>query len=178
MCGWHPPCCPFLLPFLPFTVYICVCIFVSPGSPILSHSSSFYALPSEFSEVVDLFTSCSVPLPPLPPELVRAGVTWLCLQWQRPTGSPKEDDIYYVLEMEEEGSVCLLRHLFFQFFSLMHFRGTIKCWISNCKSKNSHYLLKWFIHTEGPARFLLIKELTHLLKGINRIVIFDARRCL
>ncbi|XP_056138973.1 fibronectin type-III domain-containing protein 3A isoform X2 [Lampris incognitus] len=59
---------------------------------------------SEFSEVVDLFTSCSVPSPPLPPELAKAGVTWLCVQWQRPTGSPKEDDIYYVLEMEEEGS--------------------------------------------------------------------------
>ena len=32
-------------------------------------------------------------------------MTWLCLKWQRPTSSPKEDDIYYVLEMEEEGSV-------------------------------------------------------------------------
>ncbi|KAJ3590594.1 hypothetical protein NHX12_008544 [Muraenolepis orangiensis] len=59
---------------------------------------------SEFSEVVDLITSCSVPCPPLPPDLLKAGVTWLCLQWQRPSGSPKEDDIYYVLEMEEEGS--------------------------------------------------------------------------
>ena len=61
--------------------------------------------PSEYSEVVDLFTSCSVPCPPLPPELVKAGVTWLCLQWQRPSSSPKEDDVSYVLEMEEEGSV-------------------------------------------------------------------------
>uniref|UniRef100_A0A3Q3J929 Fibronectin type-III domain-containing protein 3A n=1 Tax=Monopterus albus TaxID=43700 RepID=A0A3Q3J929_MONAL len=59
---------------------------------------------SEFSEVVDLFTSCSVPLPPFPPELEMAGVTWLCLKWQRPTSSPKEDDIFYILEMEEEGS--------------------------------------------------------------------------
>uniref|UniRef100_A0A8D2ZMH0 Fibronectin type-III domain-containing protein 3A n=1 Tax=Scophthalmus maximus TaxID=52904 RepID=A0A8D2ZMH0_SCOMX len=59
---------------------------------------------SEFSEVVDLFTSCSVPLPPFPPELEKAGVTWLCLKWQRPTSSPKEDDIFYILEMEEEGS--------------------------------------------------------------------------
>ncbi|XP_061575736.1 fibronectin type-III domain-containing protein 3A isoform X1 [Cololabis saira] len=58
---------------------------------------------SEFSEVVDLFTSCSVPLPPFPPELEMAGVTWLCLKWQRPSSSPKEDDIYYILEMEEEG---------------------------------------------------------------------------
>uniref|UniRef100_A0AAQ4RRP0 Fibronectin type III domain containing 3A n=1 Tax=Gasterosteus aculeatus aculeatus TaxID=481459 RepID=A0AAQ4RRP0_GASAC len=62
---------------------------------------------SEFSEVVDLFTSCSVPLPPFPPELEMTGVTWLCMKWQRPTSSPKEDDINYVLEMEEEGSVCL-----------------------------------------------------------------------
>ncbi|XP_061828359.1 fibronectin type-III domain-containing protein 3A isoform X2 [Nerophis lumbriciformis] len=59
---------------------------------------------SEFSEVVDLFTSCSVPLPPFPPELEMAGVTWLCLRWQRPNSSPKEDEVYYVLEMEEEGS--------------------------------------------------------------------------
>lgn len=59
---------------------------------------------SEFSEVVDLFTSCSVPLPPFPPELEMAGVTWLCLKWQRPASSPKEDDIFYNLEMEEEGS--------------------------------------------------------------------------
>ncbi|XP_045929385.1 fibronectin type-III domain-containing protein 3A [Micropterus dolomieu] len=59
---------------------------------------------SEFSEVVDLFTSCSVPLPPFPPELEMTGVTWLCVKWQRPASSPKEDDIYYILEMEEEGS--------------------------------------------------------------------------
>uniref|UniRef100_A0A8C5E9P0 Fibronectin type-III domain-containing protein 3A n=1 Tax=Gouania willdenowi TaxID=441366 RepID=A0A8C5E9P0_GOUWI len=44
-----------------------------------------------------------VPLPPLPPELEVAGVTWLCLKWQRPSSSPKEDDINYVLEMEEDG---------------------------------------------------------------------------
>uniref|UniRef100_A0A6Q2ZNY7 Fibronectin type-III domain-containing protein n=1 Tax=Esox lucius TaxID=8010 RepID=A0A6Q2ZNY7_ESOLU len=57
---------------------------------------------SEFSEVVDLYTSCSVPSPPLPPELVKAGVTWLCLTWQRPSASPKEDDIYYTLEMDDD----------------------------------------------------------------------------
>lgn len=84
--------CPSRL-FLPFSPTFCL--------------SALSALSSEFSEVVDLFTSCSVPLPPFPPELEMAGVTWLCLKWQRPTSSPKEDDIYYILEMEEEGSVCL-----------------------------------------------------------------------
>lgn len=80
-----------------------------PSSVSLSLSLPF---PSEFSEVVDLFTSCSVPLPPFPPELEMAGVTWLCLKWQRPTSSPKEDDIFYILEMEEEGSVCCSQTLF------------------------------------------------------------------
>lgn len=93
------------------THLLCVCVFDD------SFPSSVF--PSEFSEVVDLFTSCSVPLPPFPPELEKAGVTWLCLKWQRPTSSPKEDDIYYILEMEEEGSVRYLfqsKHFFFFFF--------------------------------------------------------------
>lgn len=100
-----------ILLFLPSTVFIHVCLSLCFFclSPILSHPPSLSALPSEFSEVVDLFTSCSVPLPPFPPELEMAGVTWLCLKWQRPASSPKEDDIFYILEMEEEGSVCLLR---------------------------------------------------------------------
>uniref|UniRef100_A0A671ML87 Fibronectin type-III domain-containing protein 3A n=1 Tax=Sinocyclocheilus anshuiensis TaxID=1608454 RepID=A0A671ML87_9TELE len=59
---------------------------------------------SEFSDVVHIMTSCSVPAPPLSPELIQSGVTWLCVRWHRPAGSPKEDEISYVLEMEEEGS--------------------------------------------------------------------------
>lgn len=64
-----------------------------------------YSFLSEFSEVVHIMTSCSVPAPPLSPELIQSGVTWLCVRWYRPAGSPKEDEISYVLEMEEEGSV-------------------------------------------------------------------------
>ncbi|XP_076833447.1 fibronectin type-III domain-containing protein 3A isoform X2 [Brachyhypopomus gauderio] len=59
---------------------------------------------SEFCEAVALLTSCSVPAAPLSPGLVQAGLTWLCVQWTRPAGSPKEDEIGYVLEMEEEGT--------------------------------------------------------------------------
>ncbi|KAJ8391437.1 hypothetical protein AAFF_G00089110 [Aldrovandia affinis] len=58
---------------------------------------------SGFSEAIDLCTSGSVPAPPVSPELVQAGVTWLSLRWQRPAGSPTEDEIFYVLDMEEEG---------------------------------------------------------------------------
>lgn len=71
----------------------------------------FLSVRSEFSEVVHIMTSCSVPAPPLNPELVQSGVTWLCIRWQRPAGSPKEDDIGYVLEMEEQGSVSPYTHL-------------------------------------------------------------------
>uniref|UniRef100_A0A673JZ51 Fibronectin type III domain containing 3A n=1 Tax=Sinocyclocheilus rhinocerous TaxID=307959 RepID=A0A673JZ51_9TELE len=63
-----------------------------------------YFFHSEFSDVVHIMTSCSVPAPPLSPELIQSGVTWLCVRWHRPAGSPKEDEISYVLEMEEEGS--------------------------------------------------------------------------
>ncbi|KAJ8256673.1 hypothetical protein COCON_G00188250 [Conger conger] len=59
---------------------------------------------SVFSEAVALFTSGSVPAVPVAPELVQTGVTWLCLRWQRPPSSPPEDDIFYILDMEEEGS--------------------------------------------------------------------------
>lgn len=86
----------------------CWCPPVCTRGPLTLSLLPAPSLSSDFSEVVDLFTSCSVPLPPFPPELEKAGVTWLCLKWQRPSSSPKEDDIYYTLEMEEEGSVCLL----------------------------------------------------------------------
>ncbi|XP_048839383.1 fibronectin type-III domain-containing protein 3A-like [Brienomyrus brachyistius] len=59
---------------------------------------------SAFSEPISLFTSCSVPASPPRPALLKAGVTWLTLQWQRPASSPKDDDILYTLEMEEDGS--------------------------------------------------------------------------
>ncbi|XP_015197385.2 fibronectin type-III domain-containing protein 3A isoform X3 [Lepisosteus oculatus] len=59
---------------------------------------------SGFSEAIDFYTSGSVPATPASPELIKAGVTWLYLQWRRPLGGPSEDDISYILEMEEESS--------------------------------------------------------------------------
>lgn len=75
------------------------------GTFLVVHEFACVLCCSEFSEPVDMLTSCSVPAPPKSPELLQAGVTWLSLQWNRPESSPKEDDIGYVLEMEEEGSV-------------------------------------------------------------------------
>ncbi|RXM32569.1 Fibronectin type-III domain-containing protein 3A [Acipenser ruthenus] len=59
---------------------------------------------SNFSEAIDFYTSGSVPPPPASPELVKAGVTWMSIQWRKPLVAPAEDDISYVLEMEDETS--------------------------------------------------------------------------
>lgn len=59
---------------------------------------------SNFSEAIDFYTSGSVPPPPASPELVKAGVTWMSIQWRKPSVAPAEDDISYVLEMEDETS--------------------------------------------------------------------------
>uniref|UniRef100_A0AAY4D632 Fibronectin type-III domain-containing protein 3A n=1 Tax=Denticeps clupeoides TaxID=299321 RepID=A0AAY4D632_9TELE len=107
---------------------------------------------SEYSEVVDLFTSCSVPATPASPELLKAGVTWLSLQWQRPAGSPKEDDIGYVLEMEEDGSGY-------------GFQPTYDGEELSCTVKNLHRSTKYKFrvaayNTEGKSNPSPVSELT------------------
>jgi len=39
--------------------------------------------------------------------LINAGVTWLSLQWTKPSGTPSDEGISYILEMEDENSVSL-----------------------------------------------------------------------
>lgn len=38
---------------------------------------------------------------------MNAGVTWLSLQWTKPSGTPSDEGISYILEMEDENSVSL-----------------------------------------------------------------------
>ncbi|XP_036599354.1 fibronectin type-III domain-containing protein 3A isoform X1 [Trichosurus vulpecula] len=59
---------------------------------------------SGFSEEVLYYTSGSAPSMPASPTLVKAGVTWLSLQWSKPSGTPSDEGISYILEMEEETS--------------------------------------------------------------------------
>ncbi|XP_062856456.1 fibronectin type-III domain-containing protein 3A-like [Trichomycterus rosablanca] len=64
---------------------------------------------SAFSSVLSCCTmSCVVSpsAPPLPPMLVKAGVTWLNLEWSSPYGSVGQDSLFYILEMEETGKGC------------------------------------------------------------------------
>uniref|UniRef100_A0A2K6F8C2 Fibronectin type-III domain-containing protein 3A n=1 Tax=Propithecus coquereli TaxID=379532 RepID=A0A2K6F8C2_PROCO len=59
---------------------------------------------SGFSEEVLYYTSGCAPSTPASPVLTKAGVTWLSLQWSKPSGTPSDEGISYILEMEEETS--------------------------------------------------------------------------
>lgn len=51
----------------------------------------------------------TLPALPLAPRLVRAGVSWVTLEWGRPEGSPSEEQLKYTLEIQEDNSVSTTR---------------------------------------------------------------------
>uniref|UniRef100_A0A8D2Q5K8 Fibronectin type III domain-containing protein 3B n=1 Tax=Varanus komodoensis TaxID=61221 RepID=A0A8D2Q5K8_VARKO len=57
---------------------------------------------SGFSEEVVCYTAGNIPQTPSAPRLVRAGVTWVTLQWNRAEGCTPEEVITYTLEIQEE----------------------------------------------------------------------------
>ncbi|XP_072254752.1 fibronectin type-III domain-containing protein 3A [Pyxicephalus adspersus] len=59
---------------------------------------------SGFSEEVLFFTSGSAPTVPASPTLIKAGISWLSIQWTKPSGTPSDEGISYILEMEDETS--------------------------------------------------------------------------
>uniref|UniRef100_A0A8C0GM53 Fibronectin type-III domain-containing protein n=1 Tax=Chelonoidis abingdonii TaxID=106734 RepID=A0A8C0GM53_CHEAB len=59
---------------------------------------------SGFSDTVAYYTAGIVPSPPLPPQFIEAGVTWLSLKWSPPNGMSSDDSLTYTLDMEEEDS--------------------------------------------------------------------------
>ncbi|XP_036378358.1 fibronectin type III domain-containing protein 3B-like [Megalops cyprinoides] len=59
---------------------------------------------SGFSPEVLYYTSGNLPQLPLAPRLVRAGVTWITLEWNRPDGCTADEVITYTLEIQEENN--------------------------------------------------------------------------
>uniref|UniRef100_A0A673BB03 Fibronectin type III domain containing 3Ba n=1 Tax=Sphaeramia orbicularis TaxID=375764 RepID=A0A673BB03_9TELE len=59
---------------------------------------------SGFSTEVVFYTMGTLPALPLAPRLVRAGVSWVTLEWGRPEGSPTEEQLKYTLEIQEDNS--------------------------------------------------------------------------
>lgn len=64
-----------------------------------------FVLFSGFSPEVVFYTMGTLPALPLAPRLVRAGVSWVTLEWGRPEGSPNEEQLKYTLEIQEDNSV-------------------------------------------------------------------------
>ena len=60
---------------------------------------------SGFSTEMVFYTMGTLPALPLAPRLVRAGVSWVTLEWGRPEGSPSEEQLKYTLEIQEDNSV-------------------------------------------------------------------------
>ncbi|XP_066565011.1 fibronectin type III domain containing 3Ba isoform X2 [Amia ocellicauda] len=59
---------------------------------------------SGFSPEFVFYTSGNIPQLPLAPRLVRAGITWITLEWTRPEGCTAEEIITYTLEIQEENN--------------------------------------------------------------------------
>lgn len=71
----------------------------------------FYIFPlcpsSGFSPEVVYYTMGTLPPLPLAPRLVKAGVSWVTLEWGRPEGSASEEQLKYTLEIQEDNSVSV-----------------------------------------------------------------------
>uniref|UniRef100_A0A671T2B4 Fibronectin type III domain-containing protein 3B-like n=1 Tax=Sinocyclocheilus anshuiensis TaxID=1608454 RepID=A0A671T2B4_9TELE len=63
---------------------------------------------SGFSPEVVFYTTGNLPHLPHAPRLVRAGITWITLEWSRPDGCTAEEPVAYTLEIQEENIVCHL----------------------------------------------------------------------
>nr|XP_060623504.1 fibronectin type III domain-containing protein 3B [Anolis sagrei ordinatus]XP_060623505.1 fibronectin type III domain-containing protein 3B [Anolis sagrei ordinatus] len=57
---------------------------------------------SGFSQEVICYTSGNIPQTPSAPRLVRAGVTWITLQWNKAEGCTPEEVVTYTLEIQED----------------------------------------------------------------------------
>ncbi|XP_074860173.1 fibronectin type III domain-containing protein 3B isoform X2 [Carettochelys insculpta] len=62
---------------------------------------------SGYSQEVVYYTSGNIPQTPSAPRLVRAGVTWITLQWNKTEGCTPEEGISYTLEIQEEDNDCV-----------------------------------------------------------------------
>ncbi|XP_008511097.1 fibronectin type III domain-containing protein 3B isoform X1 [Equus przewalskii] len=57
---------------------------------------------SGYSQEVVCYTLGNIPQMPSAPRLVRAGVTWVTLQWNKPEGCSPEEVVTYTLEIQED----------------------------------------------------------------------------
>lgn len=64
---------------------------------------------------------------PSAPRLVRAGVTWVTLQWNKPEGCSPEEVVTYTLEIQEDENVSLAHFIPLCVFDKVSFIITTGC---------------------------------------------------
>lgn len=89
---------------------------------LLSCVSLGLFLCSGYSQEVVCYTLGNIPQMPSAPRLVRAGVTWVTLQWNKPEGCSPEEVVTYTLEIQEDENVS-----FVDFIPLRVFSGSRYC---------------------------------------------------
>uniref|UniRef100_UPI00398E58DB fibronectin type-III domain-containing protein 3A-like n=1 Tax=Pristiophorus japonicus TaxID=55135 RepID=UPI00398E58DB len=98
---------------------------------------------SDFSETVQYYTAGSVPAAPAPPRLIRAGVTWMSLEWSRPSGVSYDESITYILEMEDEISGYG--------FKVKHNGDELACTLKNLRRSSSFNFRVFACNSEGKS---------------------------
>lgn len=79
---------------------------------LLSCVSLGLFLCSGYSQEVVCYTLGNIPQMPSAPRLVRAGVTWVTLQWNKPEGCSPEEVVTYTLEIQEDENVSFVDSIY------------------------------------------------------------------
>lgn len=78
------------------------------------------SLCSGYSQEVVCYTLGNIPQMPSAPRLVRAGVTWVTLQWNKPEGCSPEEVVTYTLEIQEDENVSFVDFVPLRVFCVSH----------------------------------------------------------
>uniref|UniRef100_V9K7K8 Fibronectin type-III domain-containing protein 3a n=2 Tax=Callorhinchus milii TaxID=7868 RepID=V9K7K8_CALMI len=98
---------------------------------------------SDFSETVQYYTAGSVPPAPAAPQLTRTGITWLSLEWSKPTGVSSDEPLTYILEMEDESSGYG--------FKVKHNGDELSCTLKNLRRSTSYKYRVFACNSEGKS---------------------------
>uniref|UniRef100_A0A8C9BFL6 Fibronectin type III domain containing 3B n=1 Tax=Phocoena sinus TaxID=42100 RepID=A0A8C9BFL6_PHOSS len=117
---------------------------------------------SGYSQEVVCYTLGNIPQMPSAPRLVRAGVTWVTLQWNKPEGCSPEEVVTYTLEIQEdendnlfhpkytgEDLTCTVKNL--KRSTQYKFRVSQSFWYLNCLKMKLFYVSS-LDHFKSPVQ--------------------------
>uniref|UniRef100_G1R0H8 Fibronectin type III domain-containing protein 3B n=1 Tax=Nomascus leucogenys TaxID=61853 RepID=G1R0H8_NOMLE len=98
---------------------------------------------SGYSQEVVCYTLGNIPQMPSAPRLVRAGITWVMLQWSKPEGCSPEEVITYTLEIQEDENDNL--------FHPKYTGEDLTCTVKNLKRSTQYKFRLTASNTEGKS---------------------------